>query len=284
MNHTSPPSPDHPITLPSSASRLSKHHLPTYTPLFARYLDIQKQRYIEDMDETEVKGRWKRFVEHWNRGQLASGWYDPDTKRRADEEEAAAAAAAEVEAGAEGKMEDAEGEEEEEGTFGPTPAPRPTSGRRGARPPTLNDLALRDEETSASLLKSRKAAHRASAALEKSRLADLLPPSSSEPGSKAHQLEKKRLAASTAATFRASKPQAGELQDVGDAELGFQDEGVGVKGMKMQEERRRSEREIKREEIRLARKAEWEERMAVVREREERSMEGLKRLARERFG
>ena len=33
--------------------------------MFALYLDIQKQIDIEELDEREVKGRWKSFVGKW---------------------------------------------------------------------------------------------------------------------------------------------------------------------------------------------------------------------------
>ena len=33
--------------------------------MFALYLDIQKQLDLEDLEETEVKGRWKSFVNKW---------------------------------------------------------------------------------------------------------------------------------------------------------------------------------------------------------------------------
>jgi hypothetical protein len=33
--------------------------------MFALYLDIQKQKYIDDLDEDEVRGRWKSFVGKW---------------------------------------------------------------------------------------------------------------------------------------------------------------------------------------------------------------------------
>jgi len=44
---------------------LSKSDLAEYTPLFASYLDIQKQIYIEDLTAEEVKGRWKSFIKKW---------------------------------------------------------------------------------------------------------------------------------------------------------------------------------------------------------------------------
>jgi hypothetical protein len=48
-----------------SARKISKHDLPAYRPMFALYLDIQKQIDIDTLDETEVKGRWKSFVGKW---------------------------------------------------------------------------------------------------------------------------------------------------------------------------------------------------------------------------
>lgn len=33
--------------------------------MFALYLDIQKQRDIEELSEDEVKGRWKSFMNKW---------------------------------------------------------------------------------------------------------------------------------------------------------------------------------------------------------------------------
>ena len=33
--------------------------------MFALYLDIQKQLDIDELDESEVKGRWKSFVNKW---------------------------------------------------------------------------------------------------------------------------------------------------------------------------------------------------------------------------
>tara|TARA_R110002060_G_scaffold44631_1_gene55982 strand:+ start:130 stop:231 length:102 start_codon:yes stop_codon:yes gene_type:complete len=33
--------------------------------MFATYLDIQKQKILEDMDEIEVRGRWKSFIGRW---------------------------------------------------------------------------------------------------------------------------------------------------------------------------------------------------------------------------
>ncbi|KLJ11446.1 hypothetical protein EMPG_09751 [Blastomyces silverae] len=78
-----------PVTLPFDARPLSKHDLQLLEPMFALYLDIQKNIDIADLDEREVKGRWKSFVGKWNRGELAEGWYDPSTFQKAQQDSAA---------------------------------------------------------------------------------------------------------------------------------------------------------------------------------------------------
>jgi hypothetical protein len=47
------------------ASQLSKHDWDKYKPMFALYLDIQKQLVLEDLSESEMRGRWKSFVGKW---------------------------------------------------------------------------------------------------------------------------------------------------------------------------------------------------------------------------
>jgi hypothetical protein len=51
--------------LPLGAQHLSRPDLPRFRALFALYLDVQKRIAIEDVDEREVKGRWKSFVKKW---------------------------------------------------------------------------------------------------------------------------------------------------------------------------------------------------------------------------
>lgn len=54
--------------------------------------------------------------------------------------------------------------------------------------------------------------------------------------------------------------------------------------MRKEEERRKSEREVRREEGIRARQAEREEKLAALRGKEERTMDMLRAIARERFG
>jgi hypothetical protein len=51
--------------LPLNAQPISKSDLPRFHALFALYLDVQKRIAVEDIDEREVKGRWKSFVKKW---------------------------------------------------------------------------------------------------------------------------------------------------------------------------------------------------------------------------
>lgn len=57
-----------------------------------------------------------------------------------------------------------------------------------------------------------------------------------------------------------------------------------LKQMKADRERKRSERELRREETLRVRRAEREEKQRWLREREEKTMVGLKELAKARFG
>lgn len=63
--HSTPIAMPQAVILPFSAQRLSKHQLRDCRALFASYLDIQKQIDIDELDESEIKGRWKSFVGKW---------------------------------------------------------------------------------------------------------------------------------------------------------------------------------------------------------------------------
>jgi hypothetical protein len=54
-----------PKDLPFNSRQLTKRDYEAFKPMFALYLDIQKGKILEEMDEVEVKGRWKSFVGKW---------------------------------------------------------------------------------------------------------------------------------------------------------------------------------------------------------------------------
>ena len=51
--------------LPFEAAHLSKHDYGALKPLFALYLEVQKQMVLEDLSQIEARGRWKSFVGKW---------------------------------------------------------------------------------------------------------------------------------------------------------------------------------------------------------------------------
>ncbi|KAI9844778.1 MAG: hypothetical protein M1837_005311 [Sclerophora amabilis] len=88
-----------------------------YIPVFALYLDVQKQLLLDELPDDEGRGRWKSFVGRCpgetllalgfikgdstltfvrNRGELAEGWYDPSTIQKAMESESTNDAAREA--------------------------------------------------------------------------------------------------------------------------------------------------------------------------------------------
>jgi hypothetical protein len=104
-----------------------------------------------------------------------------------------------------------------------------------------------------------------------------------EAGTRERALENKRLANDSNRSFAASKHESGDV-DLRDADVMGSDGGDELKRMKEQRERKKNEREIRREEIMRARRAEREEKLKGLREKEDRTMEMLKGIARQRFG
>ncbi|KAF3924627.1 hypothetical protein AA313_de0202794 [Arthrobotrys entomopaga] len=83
--HSPSPKPTAPVLLPSNAKPIDQQtSLSPYFSLFAKYLDIQKSIDVMDLDERELRSRFKRFVGRWNLGELASSWYDKDYKVQID--------------------------------------------------------------------------------------------------------------------------------------------------------------------------------------------------------
>jgi hypothetical protein len=113
---------------------------------------------------------------------------------------------------------------------------------------------------------------------QKERLEELNP--RAEPGSRERQLQKKREKAVTNRAFREEKSPGAE--EVGESQLiGGED---GIKAHIQANQRKKSERELRKEEVLRAREAEREERLAHHRAKEDKTMEMLRSLARQRYG
>lgn len=300
---------DVPTSLPLNAQPLHKSQFQHYEGLFARYLDVQKLINIDDLSETEVRGRWKSFVGKWNRGELAEGWYDAEARwraedrwkhRRVENEELRVGqvmgldppiASPELQSQSQQLQHDERregGEEEEEEDdsddgYGPA-LPSREKGVLGAAIPNLQDLQHRNElveeahlHDRANLLHERKLDRN----LQKERVEELVP--RADPGSRERQMEKKADKTFTLHQFR-------EAKDGGDVEVGEQELMGGGDGEQefqrevKQRQRAKSEREIRKEEALRARMAEREERMRGVRMKEEKTMEMLRNIAKTRFG
>lgn len=273
------------------AQPLSKRALDTYRPLFASYLDIQKNKDIFALPDAEVRGRWKSFVHKWNRAALAEGWYDPATKQRADaawaEDEAFAAAESHASAAPAPRTHDTGQDSESDASdYGPAQAPVHTSATvpagKGIGPalPTFADLAERDDTAAADAAQTRLAERKAARTEQRERLDELAP--RAEPGTKERALEKKREAAASAAAFR--EGAGGGDAEVGDAEMMGSGGPGEARELRARMERAKSERQVRREEALMARKAEREERTAELREKETRTMEYLRAIAQEHWG
>lgn len=54
-----------PKELPYNSRLLTKRDYAIFRPMFGLYLDIQKGKILDDLDEAEVRGRWKSFIGKW---------------------------------------------------------------------------------------------------------------------------------------------------------------------------------------------------------------------------
>ncbi|KAI7507129.1 hypothetical protein KC347_g7107 [Hortaea werneckii] len=328
-HHHRPKHPSPHTVLPSHARPLHKRDLDTHRALLAEYLDLQKALDIDTLSADEVRGRWKSFVGKWNRGELAEGWYDPDTKRKVDlrfvaggeEEEGSArhtgpgepvrtrgsvgvggpGVSGTKDEGARGEENrrdgngngDEEEEDDDEDEYGPSLPPPPSEAQTlGPAVPSMQDLQHRRE-----LLAEDREAHRAQIRedrrqdrrTQKERLEELVP--RAEPGTRERQLEKKREKAAANRAFRDAKEGGGAaeggMEEVDDKELMGGGGGDGEDDYKAQiqaRERQKNQREIRKEEVLRARAAEREGRVAEHRRKEEKTMEMLRELAKQRFG
>ena len=139
------------ITLPLNSPPISTRHFTTLTPVFASYLSIQKNLTFSDLDHTEAKGRFKSFVRHYNRGELARGWYERVVALFRDGPPAAEETAVDVREPppkrprVEKENDDVD-EDSSDNEFGPAP---PGQGKRrdrlGPRVPGVDELEIQKE-------------------------------------------------------------------------------------------------------------------------------------------
>jgi hypothetical protein len=101
-------------------------------------------------------------------------------------------------------------------------------------------------------------------------------------GTRERQLEKKKEVNEKMKSFREKSPGAAEVPD--EEMMGGGDSIGEFKRVKQEADRKKTEREIRREEIMRARNAERDERLGEYRAKEESTMEMLKALAKQRFG
>ncbi|PNS20755.1 hypothetical protein CAC42_2686 [Sphaceloma murrayae] len=271
----------HGRNLPFGAGTISKHDLKNYMGLFGLYLDLQKQIYIEDLDEQELKGRWKSFLGKWNRGELSEGYYDPATKAKADTSRSSEGRVTSVEKAVVTTSPDAENSESDGGgDYGPA---LPQGSTQGAAIANRQDLQYRDElveEAKRTGRESIRHERKMERKLQKDRMDEVAP--RAEPGTKDRLLEKKREKLEANRSFRESKD--GGVEEVGDKDL-LGDEGAeAYKAQLKEHERRKTEREVRKEEVLRARAAEREERLAAHRAKENKTLDMLKEIAKQRFG
>ena len=185
-----------------------------------------------------------------------------------------------------------EGEDEDD--YGPklpsqiaSTHPGMSSQEAGPAIPSLSDLRERQELQSEEATSARSDAvaamreeRKAERKLQREHLDEVAP--RAEAGTRERQLEKKREKATANKSFAEARERSPEI---GEEDLmGAGEDAAELKRMKREEERKKSEREIRKEEVLRARMAEREGKMKGMKEKEEKTVAMLKELARARFG
>jgi hypothetical protein len=219
-----------------------------------------------------------------NRGELAEGWYDPQTLEKARSKPTNEEATRESGTRFAAARGDQNSEDDDYG-----PSPQRNDYKPGPARAIRQDLQVKRELASEEADEARRRdiesvrnERRADRRLQKERLDEIAP--RAEGGTRERQLEKKREKADSNRAFAASAHDSADVE-VKDSDLMGGGDGIDeLKRMKQIEERKRSEREMRREENLAARRAETEERVQAMREKEEKTMSMLKELAKARFG
>ena len=276
--------------LPFGSQHIHKHDFESYEALFVDYLDLQKGLDLERLDEHEVKGRWKSFLNKWNRGELAEGWYDPATKEKADrryrsESERQQVKSPRAESGVPGRPTHQIGREEDDDDdgYGPALPGKEVATKHGPSIPSFEDIQQRRElveEDREARIADLRYERKQDRNVQKERLEEMVP--RAEPGSRERQLEKKRETTSTNRAFAEAKETGTE--EVADSDLLGDDGGDAYKAKMKAMERQKNEREIRKEEVLRARAAEREEKLAEHRRKEAKTMEMLRTIAQRRYG
>ncbi|KAI0175193.1 hypothetical protein BJ166DRAFT_165172 [Pestalotiopsis sp. NC0098] len=300
------PKPSRPAELPHGARPISRSDLDLFRPLLARYLDVQKNKDMAEMDEREVRGRWKSFAAKWNDGTLVQSWYDPElfeetrqsgfwdvsskpksagrSPLRAEDASSGEEQTARGGSGAAGgRRSEDDDDADDYGPVLPGSSQHHSSGRQGPGIHSLQDLEVRremDEEDRLDGVAQLRLERKADRAEQKARLEELVP--RAEAGTRERKLEKKKEVNEKMKGFRERSPGAAEVND---GELMGGGDGVEeLKQMRASAERRKTEKEIRREEIRRAKDEERQEKLREYREKEDKAMVMLKELAKQRFG
>lgn len=189
-----------------------------------------------------------------------------------------------------------DGDEDDEDDFGPAlpydivhPKGDLSGGTRpGPTIPRLDDIRSRNEDARLSMeetreqrLEAMKQTRNLERKEQKERLDEIAP--RAEAGTRERQLEKRRDLAASNRAFATSKEVGGEV-DIPESDVMGGDDLSDLKRKKQEDQRRKTEREIRRDEVLRARAAELEERTQRMREKEEKTMSMLRELARSRFG
>jgi hypothetical protein len=277
------------------------------------------QKRLEYLDADEVQDQWEMFVRRWNAGELGTKWYEPEMILRVIRERSLEEARARAYATGDGSAtvttglddgvagyvchtgvmpkrelvtEERPEDDDEDDDYAPPLPPstgpvgtRSSSSKQGPAIPSLEDLELRRAlhvEAEEDRLASLRLARRADRSVQKERLEEIAP--KPDTGSHERKLEKRKATTDMMRQFTSAR-EGGDIAEVDDKELIGGGDGVDdYRRMLANMQRKKTEREVRREEIARARNAERDERIREYKAKEDQTVDMLKELARQRFG
>ncbi|KAF8579250.1 hypothetical protein K439DRAFT_1648531 [Ramaria rubella] len=269
--------------LPRGTNPISEDDYFLKSAEFGRWLRVEKGKYFDGLTAEKSRSYFRKFVKSWNRGRLSAELYKPfDPASIPSSQQTAykwsfASNRSRVNEDELRRVRESVGGD----TYGPPPpaseSSRNTGRIQGPTLPSTSDLQLAREDAESYAAMAHLAKRKRDRGEDKDRIEDMVGPK--EVGREG-MLEKKRVKREGDRAFRDAKEDAG-LEVGEDVLMGG---GSSFKERIAQRDAARARFETKKRGDRDSRLNERNERAEQIKEKDRKTMEMFKQLAKERFG
>ncbi|KIJ39935.1 hypothetical protein M422DRAFT_32535 [Sphaerobolus stellatus SS14] len=243
---------------------------------FSRWLRVEKGKYFNELRSDKTRSYFRKFVKAWNRGKLADDLYSPIDPISVPSSQQTSykwgfASAGKVNQDELRRVRDTIGGD----TYGPSRSNQSRGRVLGPTLPSTSDLQLAREESESLAATNKFLKRKREKMEEKERVEDLVGP---KPVGKEGLLEKKRAKRESDKTFREAKEDAG-LEVSEDVLMGG---NSSFKEAIARRDAARARWDAKKKTD--PREQDRNERAEQLREKDRKTMEMFKQMAKERFG